>query len=398
MPKSTSIPKQPLYSVIKGGLREHMFDVAHDALDSVEAAIIRLRNLEAFILDMMNDPQNEYPNLSFGIKNTAYYMSQFQVAENLVDKALFGYDSSLMDVTKVDNSIGEIAGYIETDISRLEGYIMSTLGKLPDEIPSGKIRGQRDVLNQEVANLYGSSELPSLVASFESKSEDQVSEQAKDVLKTLQSLLDRAKSLALECIPCNAECFNGWEAGGLGELLDRADHILLLQLYTGHFRHDGQAITKFMAGKFDRSATRLDYLLRAYILAYKDIPKKSTPIKLGVPSLEAAYKGMYLQEMRTQNWENIIALKSLQRKHHNVRARTPLMAAAHDLEDRADIGGIEMRRIMAKSLRKRVDDLCCYVLGDDFIKNVFWIFYCLIRADIGTFEKLISDVEMLGSR
>lgn len=378
-----------------------MFDLAHDALDSCEAAIIRLRNLEAFILDSINSRKIKDSYSIFKIKNTAYYMGKLQDVEQLVDEPLFSgkfqYDTALIDVNKFDYDLRGLSCDLEADISRLEGYIVSALGKLPDEIPSGKIRTQRDVLNQELANLYGSSELPSLVASFESKSKDEVLKQAKGVLKILQPLLKRAESLALEHILLRESRFNDWEAGGLGELLDRAHHMFLLKYYIDHFSYQGLAITKFMAGKFDRSAARLDCLLRAYILCYKDLPKDVTPAKLEIQLLRAEYKIEYLEGMSIQNLEDNIALKSLQRKYHDVISRTPsiLMAAAHDLEDRAHIAGIEKRRIMARSLRKRGfgDSFC--VLGTDFSKDAFLIFHGLIRADMETLEKLISDVEML---
>ncbi|RSL99968.1 hypothetical protein CDV31_011949 [Fusarium ambrosium] len=312
MPGNKPIPVKPLTSFIKGGIREHMFDLAHDVLDSLESRIIRLRDLEAFVIDIPEDPEIWDQHLIYRFDDVARYMERFQDVEQLVDEPLFVElrfgGEGLMDACKFDSLVGNLERDVEAAISRLEEYIAHVLGELPDEISSGKLRTENIELYRELVNLYGSSELPSLATSFESKSKDEVIKQAHGVLKTLQHLLDRASSLALECISSGENCFNSWETGGLGPLLDYAEHMFNLKQYIAY---RGQVITKFMAGKFDRSATRLDCLLRAYILCYEDLPKEGTPWELDMPSLRATYYDMSMLAMCTQNKEDHTALKSL---------------------------------------------------------------------------------------
>ncbi|RSM15201.1 hypothetical protein CEP52_000781 [Fusarium oligoseptatum] len=286
MPGNKYIPVKPLSSFTKGGIREHMFDLAYDVLDSLESRIIRLRDLEAFAIDILANPQSRGCYLARDYSHAIINMEKLQDARQLVDEPLFDGEvawgvEGLVDVCKFDKLVREIGRDVEEHITRIEEYIES-LGKFPDEIPSGKLpdkvpsnrRWLKYDVERELANLYGSSELPSLVASFESKSKDEVFEQAKGVLDTLQLSLTNFYRSAHSKIP---------------EICDRAEHMFLLRRYFNPSRHDGRALTKFMADKFDRSAARLDCSLRAYILCYKDLPKEGTPAKLDIPSLQAKF-------------------------------------------------------------------------------------------------------------
>ncbi|RSL50707.1 hypothetical protein CEP54_011770 [Fusarium duplospermum] len=374
MPGNNSVPVKTLSSLFKGGIREQMFDLAHDVLDSLEPRIIRLRDLEAFVRKSHKIKRSPM----FQVEGAADCMERFQNVEQLFDSL-----------------VGRIGRDVEADISRLEVYIVEALGELPDEIPSGKLQTPYYGMYHELVDLYGSSELPSLVTSFESKSKDEVFEQAEGVLRTLQHLLDRAKSLALECIPCRESCFT---KSGLDQLLDHTNHMFLLQEYIDRDPYRSQAITKFMAGKFDRSATRLDCLLRAYILCYEDLPKKGTPIEFDIPSLRAAYKGVSLVRMCAQNKEDHTALKSLSDEYQDVVGRTKDgVVAATFFGDRADLRVIWKHQIMARNLRKRTFGRYFDFLGTDFIEIAYAILHGLIRADIKTLEGLISDVKMIKS-
>ncbi|RSL64120.1 hypothetical protein CEP53_004213 [Fusarium sp. AF-6] len=361
-----------------------MSDLAHDVLDSLESRIIRLRDLEAFVIDTTENPEIWDQHLIYRLDDVARYMERFQDVEQLVDEPLFVElrfgGEGLMDACKFDSLVGNLERDVEAAISRLEEYIAHVLGELPDEIPSGKLQTENIELYRELVNLYGSSELTSLATSFQSKSKDEVIKQAHGILKTLQHLLDRARSLALECISSGENCFNSWETGGLGPLLDYAEHMFNLEQYIAY---RGQVITKFMAGKFDRSATRLDCLLRAYILCYEDLPKERTPWELDMPSLRATYEDMSMLAMCTQNKEDHTALKSLLDVCRDVSLYgipSAVEVAVEDLRDRANLMAIEKRRIMTRSLRKRTRARCGVYysfLGTDFIETAYAIFHVL---------------------
>ncbi|RMJ19644.1 hypothetical protein CDV36_000729 [Fusarium kuroshium] len=417
MPGNKYIPVKPLSSFTKGGIREHMFDLAYDVLDSLESRIIRLRDMEAFAIDIQADPNSKCCYLADDYSRASINMEKLQNARRLVDEPLFTGEvvwdvEALVDVCKFDELVREIGPDVEETIARLERYFALALGKLPDEIPSGKLPDKTRLnlywlkydLDRELANLYGSSELPSLVASFESKSKDEVFKQAKGILDTLQPLLDEVTSLALECIYRGEGSFYYQAHCRIPQVYDLAEHMFNLRRYFKPSRHNGQAITKFMADKFDRSAARLDCYLRAYILCYKDFPRERPPAKLHIPSLQAEFKHNSQEQFYIRSKSDNRALKSLFHQFQEVWDNACRQGTIDKAEleafrrDRLNFEDIRNRQSMTRSLRKRFRNNYFSGLSHHFLLNAFMILHGLARVDIKTLEKLISDAKMLKHR
>ncbi|RTE83671.1 hypothetical protein BHE90_001687 [Fusarium euwallaceae] len=403
MPGNKPIPQFPLSSIIKGGIREHLFDLAYDVLDSLESDIIRLRNYEAFI-DMQRNPEIECRRPSVNYSRTSINMAKLHNVRQLVDKSLFNEIETLVDVGEFDFDINGMAFHLECDIGHCEGHIELGLGKPLDEIPSGKLPDKSPSskhwlhydVDRHVANLSGSSKLPSLAAKFECKSNDRLFKEAEDILDTLKHLLDEAMSLALKCISRGEGNFYSWPYNGLVELCDRAEHMLLLRRYVDRQRKNAGNIPKFMANKFDLSAARLDCSLRAYILCYEDIPKEGPPAKLDMPSMRAR-EGMSVGQNFSQNKSDNTALKSIFNEFEKVWCtiddREPEWLIFK--RERLHFDAIKNRQSLARYLRKRIQDCNMRGFTDDFLQSALLIFHGLTRADIKTLEKLISDAKML---
>ncbi|KAJ4201143.1 hypothetical protein NW767_006795 [Fusarium falciforme] len=279
MPEDKSIAVRSLVAFSQGEIREPMFDLAYDMLDPLGPRISRLNDLEAFLDHIINNPETKdsCPRPEFD-PMAEECARKLQGVQQLVDERLFAGEPSTK-LTKFDKRVSWITRDVEMGISRIEEFIESALGKHPDEIPS-ETSGPKGPMYLNLAGLYGSSALPSLAASFDRKSEDEVLQQAKGVLKTLKRLFNRAKALSLVLISYGKDRF--WEPDGLGHLLDCAEHMALLQGYVHKSQRDGLAITKFMVGKFDRSAARLDCCI-------KPLSWLTTPFPPGLLQLNLTY-------------------------------------------------------------------------------------------------------------
>lgn len=401
MPEDKSIAVGSLVAFSQGEIREPMFDLAYDMLDPLGPRISRLNDLEAFLDHTVNNPETKdsCPRPKFD-SMAEEYARKLQDVQQLVDKRLFAGEA-FTKLAKFDKRVSWITRDVEMSISRIEEFIESAFGKRPDEVPRETSRA-KGPMYLNLAGLYGSSELPSLAASFNSKSEDEVLQQAKSVLKTLELLFGRAKAMTLVLLSYGKDRF--WEADGLSHLLDCAEHMALLQGYIHKSQRYGLAITKFMVGKFDRSAARLDCCIRAFIMAYDTLPNGVTPDELDILSLQASCKGKNLDGIYVQYKRDDRVACSLFREYCRVwpLAEDHDRDAAWELGVRADALAIRNRLVMSHTLLKRTRrDLCSWncgrskALGVDFIKHALAIFHVLLRVDINTLKKLVSDVKAL---
>ncbi|KAI8657799.1 hypothetical protein NCS57_01159200 [Fusarium keratoplasticum] len=384
MPRDQPIAVRSLVAFSQGEIREPMFDLAYDMLDPLGPRISRLNDLEAFLGHIIDNPETKdsCPRPEFDVM-AEEYARKLQDVQQRVDERLF-------------------AGEAFTKLAKFDKqFIESALGKRPDEIPP-ETSGAKGPMYLNLAGLYGSSELPSLADSFGSKSEGEVLQQAKSVLKTLELLLDRAKAMTLVLLSYGKDRF--WEADGLSHLLDCAEHMALLQGYIHKSRRYGLAITKFMVGKFDRSAARLDCCIRAFIMAYDTLPIGVTPAELDILSRRASCKGKNLDGIYTQYKRDDRVACSFFREYCRVwpLAEARDRVAAWELGVRADALAIRNRLVMSQTLRKRTRrDLCSWncgrskALGVDFIKHALAILHVLLRDDINTLKKLVSDLKAL---
>ncbi|KAJ4141833.1 hypothetical protein NW754_014623 [Fusarium falciforme] len=391
MPEDKSIAVRSLVAFSQGETREPMFDLAYDMLDPLGPRISRLNDLEAFLDHIINNPETKdsCPRPEFD-PMAEECARKLQGVQQLVDERLFAGEPSTK-LAKFDKRVSWITRDVEMGISRIEEFIESALGKHPDEIPS-ETSGPKGPMYLNLAGLYGSSALPSLAASFDRKSEDEVLQQAKGVLKTLKRLFHRAKALSLVLISYGKDKF--WETDGLGHLLDCAEHMALLQGYVHKSQRDGLAITKFM--------TRLLY--KAFIMAYDTLPTGITPAELDILSLRASCKGKSLDGIYVQYKRDDRVTCSFSREYCRVwpLAEDHDPDAAWELGVCADALAIRNRLIMSPTLRKRTRrDLCSWdcgrskALGVDFIKHALAILHVLLRVDINTLKKLISDLKAL---
>ncbi|UPK93896.1 hypothetical protein LCI18_004831 [Fusarium solani-melongenae] len=297
MPEDKPIAVRSLVAFSQGEIREPMFDLAYDILDPLGPRISRLNDLEAFLGHIIDNPETKdsCPRPEFDVM-AEEYARKLQDVQQRVDERLFAGEA-FTKLAKFDKRVSWITRDVEMSISRIEEFIESALGKCPDEIPP-ETSGAKGPIYFNLAGLYGSSELPSLAASFDSKSEDKVLQQARSVLKTLELLFDRAKAMTLVLLSYGKDRF--WEADGLSHLLDCAEHMTLLQGYIRKSQRYGLAITKFMVGKFDGSAARLDCYIRAFIMAYDTLPIGATPAELDILSQQTSCKGKNLDGIYTQ--------------------------------------------------------------------------------------------------
>ncbi|RTE83668.1 hypothetical protein BHE90_001688 [Fusarium euwallaceae] len=403
MPQDNPTAMRSLVVFSQGEFREPILDEAYSILDSLGSAILRRRVLEAYVRDIINNPETEYsgPDPDFG-PPFAQIMTEFMEVQLLVERCLFT-GKAFMKLDMFDKRVGMIANDVEMGISLLEEFIEFALGKLPMEI-NPRLSTSEGIYSN-IASFYGFSELPSLAASFDSKSGDEVLQEAKGVIETLELLLEQAKSVTLGRISRNEYSFFAREAEELGELVDLAELLALLRRYVHNTQRDGLAITKFMISKFDRSTARLDCCIRVFTIDYDKLPKRSTstPTELDMASLPASCKGRNLDGIYVQHDRDDKTLDSLfndldeayrQAGYHDA-------VAAMNLKDRAGTGAIRNRQTVAKTLRQRNDGGLFWdrgrskALGADFIKNALAILHGLLRADMKTLEKLISDLKAL---
>lgn len=397
MPEDKLIAVRSLEGVYYGEIREQMFNLAYEMLDPLGPRISRLNGLEAFLDYIMNNhscPRPEFDSMAEDYARNLQDMQQF------VDQCLFTGEA-LGKLAKLDKCISWTTRDVEMSISRTEKFIKSAYGQRPKEIPP-EISGAKGPMYLNLAGLYGSSELPSLAASFNSKSEDEVLQQAKSVLKTLELLFDDAKAMTLVLLSYGKDRF--WEANGLNHLLDCAEHLALLQGYIHKSQRYGLAITKFMVSKFDRSAARLDCCIRAFIKAYDTLPNGVTLAELDILSVADSCKDKNLDLIYVQYKRDDRVAWSFFREYSKAShvAEVHHRDAVWDLAVRADALAIRNRLEMSKTLQKRTRrKLCSWhcgrskALGIDFIKHALAIFHVLLRIDIYTLKKLILDTKAL---
>ncbi|EEU44847.1 uncharacterized protein NECHADRAFT_85004 [Fusarium vanettenii 77-13-4] len=398
--KTIAVPSPTAFS--QSEIRERTFNLAYKILDTLGLRISRLNDLEALLGNIVDTPETENccPRPDFG-PMAEECMSKLQGLQQLVDERLFA-GKAFMQPVAFDRHVSWITREVEMSISRTRGFIEWALGKRPGEIPSERRLLAKGPMYMNLAGLYGSSELPSLATSFDSKSSDEVLQQVKGVLETLELLFEHAKAMTLILLSYGKDRF--WDANGIRHFLDCAEHLAFLQGFVHNSQRDGLAITKFMVDKFDQSAARLDCCIRAFIMAYDTLPMGDVPTQHDISSLQASCKGKNLDGVYAQYKRDDKAMDLLFRKYWKVRnhAVNHDPAAAQDLEGCADTTAIRKRQMAAETLRERTsrgacswNSGCSKALGPDFIKDALAILNGLLRADMVALEKLISGLKVL---
>ncbi|KAI8714659.1 hypothetical protein NCS52_01186300 [Fusarium sp. LHS14.1] len=402
MPEDNTIAVGSFITFSHGGDREPTFNLAYKILDTLGLRISRLNDLETFLGNIVDTPETESccPCPDFG-PMAEECMRKLRGLQQLVDERLFA-GKAFMQLAAFNSHVSWITREVEMSISRTGGFIEWALGKRPDDIPSERLLLAKGPMYMNLAGLYGSSELPSLATSFDSKSSDEVLQQVKVVLEALELPFEHVKAMTLILLAYGKDRF--WDANGIRHFLDCAEHLAFLQGFVHNSQRDGLAVTKFMVDKFDQSAARLDCCIRAFIMAYDTLPNGDAPTQHDISSLQASCKGKNLDGVYAQYKRDERAMDLLFRKYRKVRnhAVNHNPTAAWDLEGRADTTAIRKRQRTAETLRERTsrgacswNSGCSKALGPDFIKDALAILNGLLRADMVVLEKLISDLKVL---
>ncbi|KAM0434070.1 hypothetical protein ACHAPT_004015 [Fusarium lateritium] len=376
----------------KGKTQEEVFDQAYAMLDSLEASISRLRDLGAFADGIEDNPETKRLGSAPAVPAYATATYAMHVA---VDDSLFR-DHGCRHTSGLDKRLPPIARDVERDTERLEGYIKGALGALPNKIPWAGCRPVGSMC-VDYLGLQDSSELPSLMASFDSKSEEEVKKHAQSAITHLEPLFERVKALALRHISHGEGVFFN---RGLREFIDCGNYMAFLREYVAKSQPDGCVITKYMAGKLDRCITRVDRLMRAFLIAFGGLANEETPTGPDTPSLGDSYEGWSLKEILNRCAHDSDDLGRLLMEQS--RLLTPRYQAAvcklRDLLEEIDFDAILMRMKAMRTLRSEWifgNQDYVTVVGEGFAKRVLKTLLGLLSADIEALRKFILDARVL---
>lgn len=384
MPGSNPLTVPSLVASSQGASEEDVFNQAHAFLDSLEAPISRLYDLKVFADGLQHNPEAAHlgpgPDVS-----VATHLGLAEDLNVLVDECLFNGEAFSQPLI-FDKFLQKITQDVNTDTSRLQEFVELALGHLPDQIPSAQ--GQASgLMYQELASLHGSSDLPSLRDSFSRKSQADVKKQAQDVIKTLERLLRRVKDVALIQIYRGHGNFYTW---GLHDLYETAGGLARLHKYVKRSQRDSQTISKFMACKVDRAATRLSCQMRALMVAHSDVEMMRVPTERRRLNevLERCDMDHEILSQLLEEWHSLLEWLKGQGDPD----------AAKDWAGRVDVEAISTRLNEHERLQDRLRSMiepCEKVLGENFFITALGILHSLLNDDARSLEKLNWDLGMM---
>ncbi|KAJ4141832.1 hypothetical protein NW754_014622 [Fusarium falciforme] len=137
-----------------------------------------------------------------------------------------------------------------------------------DELPAVPNDEASSLTNQRNSQLQGpqQADVPSLMASYDTSTDDEIRDKARGAIRALEDLLCRAKILALGSLPRLGTFIDDERLDiVICHMLDNGGSLALLRGYVDKLVHTKAAVTSFMASKFDRATSRLASCIKARI-------------------------------------------------------------------------------------------------------------------------------------
>ncbi|KAJ4201142.1 hypothetical protein NW767_006794 [Fusarium falciforme] len=137
-----------------------------------------------------------------------------------------------------------------------------------DELPAVPNDEASSLTNQRNSQLQGpqQADVPSLMASYDTSTNDEIRDKARGAIRALEDLLCRAKILALGSLPRLGTFIDDERLDiVICHMLDNGGSLALLRGYVDKLVHTKAAVTSFMASKFDRATSRLASCTKAQI-------------------------------------------------------------------------------------------------------------------------------------
>ncbi|KAL2677115.1 hypothetical protein Neosp_010883 [[Neocosmospora] mangrovei] len=243
--------------------KEEILDQAHDHIKVLEVQLDKANRLAA-IMKRIKDycgfglPLKERPML----EETPDIILKLNLS---VDECLFGDRAvDLVFAKSADDGIAEAYECLKKGISTFNRFILDKQEAFPRELQN-EIEIARSQLIDHPEDAQHP-EVPPLMASYDTSTDDETRDKAHGVIRALEDLLCRAKTVALSSLPRLGTFIDNERLDMvICHLLDNGGHLALLRGYVDKLVHTKTAMTSFMASKFDRATSRLASYIKARI-------------------------------------------------------------------------------------------------------------------------------------
>ncbi|KAM6522076.1 hypothetical protein FALCPG4_011767 [Fusarium falciforme] len=265
-----------------------------------------------------------------------------------------------------------------------------------DELPAVPNDEASSLTNQRNSQLQGpqQADVPSLMASYDTSTDDEIRDKARGAIRALEDLLCRAKILALGSLPRLGTFIDDERLDiVICHMLDNGGSLALLRGYVDKLVHTKAAVTSFMASKFDRATSRLASCIKARI---STLEKFAAPGD-ACPSSVGEEQSWDLAETIKQCREDANTVGSLFWKVQDRLQAFEVPANPEAGKIPNDINFIEiLSRLTASTiLTGKVDEdienhdgVLVDSLGRDFVGKVLEASNDLVKADVSALKQL----------
>ncbi|EEU44845.1 uncharacterized protein NECHADRAFT_85002 [Fusarium vanettenii 77-13-4] len=347
--------------------KEEILDQAHGHIKVLEVHLDKANRLAA-IMKRIKDHCGL--GLPFGKEPMLEAPSDFILKLNLsVDECLFGDRAvDLAFAKSADDGIAEAYECMKKGISTFNKFILDKQEAFPTEL-----QNEIEIARSQLIDHPGDAQhadVPPLMASYDTSTDDEIRDKARGVIRVLEDLLCRAKTVALSSLPRLGTFIDDERLDiVICHLLDNGGHLALLRGYVDKLVHTKTAMTSFMASKFDRATSRLASYIKARI---------STLEKFAAPG-DACPSGVGEE----QSWDLAGLIKQCR---EDAKTDRPLIEMMLDYKTFVEV----MSRLMASSiLTGKVDEdlenndgVLVDSLGRDFVGKVLKAVNDLVKADM----------------
>ncbi|UPK94642.1 hypothetical protein LCI18_005577 [Fusarium solani-melongenae] len=395
----TSAGRSPLLQASFGSKsKEEILDQAHDNIKILEVHLDQAKRLAAMV-----DRIHRHCGVEPGVENALMLvqrMTSILKLDRIVDKCLFGDRAVNMAFAKsLDDGVYKECKGLAEDLTSLNTTIMAAKVALPKEL-----QADIDILKSQLSihpEDPQHAEVPSLMASYDTATDDEIRDKAHGAIQALEDLFSRNKALALNSLP-RLGSHIGFEKPDIVicDMLDVGGDLVLLRRYVEKLVHTkadtataARVVTSFMAGKFDRATSRLASRIKAQISTLEKFaaPHDTLPSDVGEEQswdLEETIKQIQAvnETVGSLSWRCATMMRALIKQGNPETEEALKDVNLGDLPHHVATLAVLVFKIQAdieKNHGALVDSL-----GRDFVGKVLEATYDLMKSDLLTLKQL----------
>lgn len=388
--------------------KEEILDEAHGNIKYLEVHVDQARRY-VDMLDRLRIHTGHEPDVEQALM-LAKQTTAILDLDRTVDKCLFGDHAVDMAITKtLDDGVMDVLNGLGKVLLELTQFLV--VARTGTKLPEGS-RDEIDALLERMRILHSKhtedpqhDEVPSLMASYDTSTDDEIKNKARGAIQALEDLFCRAKALALNSLPRLGNHIGFGKPGLLAcDVLDIGGDLVVFRRYVNKLVEaktdteavDGRVVTRFMAGKFDRATSRLASRIKAQI---STLEKFAVPWVIPPPGLG-----------EEQSWDSVEVIMQILAIHETINSLM-LGYMSRLLPEQGKLVNEEVRKgVTFGDLVRYVPELIARMikiqenlesnhgalvdyLGQDFVHKVLEAIHDFTKVEVSALEQFESKLE-----